>query len=241
MSVILIRHAQSLFNKAAEAMGPATYHMGEYIDARLSDLGIQQAKNATSIVQNYNIKYVYVSPHRRTLETAQHVFKDHPSNPKFIVDSLVKEFTTASCDIPEDINLTVKEFGEYDFRTLDKGLGREFWWLNTLNHKIASLLLSEMIAKYPQKEDLLANMKHFLLDKLANKYEFETLFEGRDRAKRVLRYVKDHALRLPPTEKIAIVSHYVFLRQFTATKFNQKGYALDAKHFENCEVHEYKF
>ena len=35
--------------------------------------------------EKLDIKYVYISPLRRAIETAYYLFKDHPNNPKFII------------------------------------------------------------------------------------------------------------------------------------------------------------
>lgn len=40
-----------------------------------------------------------VSPLRRAIQTAYHLFKDHPNKPKLMVVPFLREMLSSSCDI----------------------------------------------------------------------------------------------------------------------------------------------
>ena len=77
--IILIRHGETNFNVKGVYTG--------WLEAKLTPLGINQAKKIGSFLDQEKINAVYVSPLKRSLKTAQLVF---PSR-KIVVDELLKE------------------------------------------------------------------------------------------------------------------------------------------------------
>lgn len=75
----IIRHANSKYNFAVTDPNyqgdPNLDHA--LIDSPLSDLGLSQCQNKSYLLPG--LKLVLVSPLVRTLETAYHLFKDHPN------------------------------------------------------------------------------------------------------------------------------------------------------------------
>lgn len=128
---VLIRHAQSLQNQAWEASSNwnDVQFQKQYLDCDLSKLGYEQTTEAREIANKINIKIVYVSPLKRTLITAREVFKDHPSKPKFVVVPLLREKITATCDIPGDIHVLLKDFPEFDFSLLTEKAHNKLLWV----------------------------------------------------------------------------------------------------------------
>jgi len=59
---------------------------------------------ASAHASQIDFRVVYVSPLRRTMETAYWVFKDHPNfkgkKMKFVLHPMLRELCTVSCDIP---------------------------------------------------------------------------------------------------------------------------------------------
>ena len=72
MSIYLIRHAQSAFNAVYGPNKPDPM----IFDARITELGETQAKQARTEVEKLDIKNVIVSPFTRTLQTAQLIFEN---------------------------------------------------------------------------------------------------------------------------------------------------------------------
>ncbi len=70
MPIYLIRHGQSEFNAAYEQGGPDPM----IYDARLTEKGVNQAKQARAKAADLGIQQVIVSPLTRALQTAQHIF-----------------------------------------------------------------------------------------------------------------------------------------------------------------------
>lgn len=113
--VILIRHASSISNYMSEELfehfGKENVTRGQWIDVqsspdlndcKLSEKGIQQCTEAASHAKNYNFVEVYISPLRRTMETAYHIFKDHPGakSIKFVVEPHIREKIMIGSDAP---------------------------------------------------------------------------------------------------------------------------------------------
>ena len=128
--VYLIRHGQSLANvhdhHANEPIEP------EYLrDARLTDLGLQQASTLQGHVHDLNVELVVISPLTRALQTACIAFERHAA--PTTVWPVVTEFYSdhaASCrgrdarDILSDPNLLALP----KFHTLDLSHVDDEWW-----------------------------------------------------------------------------------------------------------------
>ena len=114
---MLIRHANSKSNSAGSALNKeaAQYANGmplerwlsvfankELNDSRLSAKGIEQCITAGEHAKNIDFKAIYVSPLRRTLETAYWIFKDHPNFAKMevVMHPMLRERMNTAGDIP---------------------------------------------------------------------------------------------------------------------------------------------
>jgi len=88
-SVFLIRHAYSAANEAlGNAVANPKTTNGDFlevcydksmIDCGLTKEGINQCEIASEHAAKINFKEVWVSPLRRTLETAYFIFRNHPN------------------------------------------------------------------------------------------------------------------------------------------------------------------
>jgi broad specificity phosphatase PhoE len=85
--VLCIRHGESTFNAAWAASPADPMHW----DARLSDLGREQVRQARALVDRYPVELVLVSPLTRALQTAVGLFGDHPSAPSMRIVPLLRE------------------------------------------------------------------------------------------------------------------------------------------------------
>src|SRR5690348_15130336 len=96
-TILVIRHVESLYNhhkKEAldKGLPKSTYRQNILLlDSPITENG---KINAISLSKNYesiNIKYVIVSPLRRTIQTALYLFGNHKNKPKIIVNPLLRE------------------------------------------------------------------------------------------------------------------------------------------------------
>ena len=124
--VIIIRHANSIFNskwhavEQAVAAGNATEENfievvrdTQLLDCPLSELGVKQCREASTLAAKLtSIGTVFVSPMRRALQTAHLLFKDHPNfnRLRFVVHPLLRENMHTVCDIPERWDIVKAEF-----------------------------------------------------------------------------------------------------------------------------------
>lgn len=82
---------------------------------------------------------VIVSPLRRAVETAFHIFKNAPQKPKMIVDPLYTEIIAASCDLGLKIRQTIQLYEQYmDFSEMKKFDSLEFWNIEQLDKSLKS-------------------------------------------------------------------------------------------------------
>ena len=166
---VLIRHAESLQNKCWNESKQWSYRRydKEFVDCDLSENGYEQTLLAREAVKNLKVKIVYVSPLRRALLTAREVFKNHPSNPKFIVVPILREKLAAACDVPSDIEKLMKEFPDYDFSLVLKETKNKFLWC--LDSFEDEDFTEELRAEIQQKgiEGDMDKIQDYLLDRLA--------------------------------------------------------------------------
>lgn len=116
-TVILIRHAQSTFNAHYAATGEDPGH----IDARLTDLGLEQVAEARRRLEAVEVDAVVSSPFTRALQTATGLFghRDVPMH----VTCLHRERLESSCDVGRSPTELAADFPALAFDHLD-----DPWW-----------------------------------------------------------------------------------------------------------------
>ena len=117
--IVCIRHGESTFNAAHRATGIDPGHR----DARLTERGEAQAREAGARLRAIPFELVVVSPLTRTIQTAALLFEGHPSEPRFLVEVLHRECQESSCDVGR----AASELAA-DFPHLDIGHLPEVWW-----------------------------------------------------------------------------------------------------------------
>ena len=107
---LLIRHGVTDFNVAfSDVVGKHGFEAQEwrdlkaddkYIDIELKEEGVGQCIVAQEHANQIKVKYVIVSQMVRAIQTAIHIFKNHPNkqNIKFLVIPMVKEGLNCSND-----------------------------------------------------------------------------------------------------------------------------------------------
>lgn len=116
MPVYLIRHGQSEFN-AAHSEGAADPMI---FDARLTEKGVAQAKQARAAVHDLGIQLVIASPLSRALQTARLIFGGAVP---IKVTAGVRERLIHSCDVGRSPAALQADFPELSFDQLEN-----VWW-----------------------------------------------------------------------------------------------------------------
>jgi broad specificity phosphatase PhoE len=62
-----------------------------------------------------HVDLVLCSPLRRTMQTCDIVFRDHPSKPRIIVDPKLRQYFESTCDVGGRMRESMKEFSYFDF------------------------------------------------------------------------------------------------------------------------------
>ena len=241
-SVYLIRHGQSKLNQILNEIPPGDIEYRfrkDLIDCELTELGVKQAKAAGELLKDVNITLVLVSPLRRALQTAYYAFKDHPSKPGFKVIPIGREVLGACSHFPSDIEILQKEF-PFDFSGLEALKDKRYWIIETLEGKAKKLVedLAYNLPDSPEKYDkfldaLLATARELYPNNIESSEDFIS------RGKKLKNVLRNHLGLMKATEKLAYVGHEMMSLVMTATKFDEKMYALDGIRLKNAEVKEY--
>jgi hypothetical protein len=146
-----VRHGFSQFNyehaKLVEAYGEDSDEVlaiktdPKIVDLGLHSIGVEQADNASHIINTMNFKAVFVSPFKRTLETCIHLYRNHPNknNIKFIILPIIK----TSNVIGDDMHSIMKEYGpgtqmaqgiNFDFSLMYVYGRLDMWYIYTLTN-----------------------------------------------------------------------------------------------------------
>ncbi len=259
LTVMYIRHAQSQFNlwyswktdrlSAADKEKYATdiaqiakvesKFDPQAADPPLSLRGREQLLAIGAQYQSAPVKFVFVSPLRRTLDTCRAIFDAHPCRKeiRFFVHPLIREALNNANDIPGEIDHAKAEFGEaYDFDTYFKQFKEpRLHFLYTLNSPDRETLLKEVEGRgtdyrsavtEAQKRKLASNPPHHRkLETYKNLRERAVQFAGFLRG-----FIKEKGLR---AEEVAVVSHCNMIGYSQATVFNENGKAA-FKSVPNC-------
>lgn len=198
--VYLVRHAQSEYNEAINLakQDPSPGLAAQVkldplnIDSPLTEKGRMQALSLRDTVRNLAIVKVFVSPMRRTLQTAQILFEEHPNCPEVTVLPLLTEQVKSATGISLGVlshqfpefrwNLMPDYHFQYDLcKPAEAALVRE----RSLTSTVQRAMLSRLIETYPQR------------------WEKKGMF--RDRVKRAVEFLKhEHATT---QGSICVVSH----------------------------------
>ena len=160
--VFAVRHAQSRFNRdfpphlnltdpSLPKYGPEHFSRAvdpRYVDTLLTEEGEQQClKNAETVNQMRDVEIVYISPLRRTLQTAHLLFGTHPDRERirFVVDPNLRENLCCVGDLPQSsFKNTFEELGKH-FTNLDTdtlmGNVHNHWYIHNLNDPLRETLL----------------------------------------------------------------------------------------------------
>ena len=100
--VFLLRHATTDINLVTQRLASSNASKEEYVaewfnvkyrDWGLADVGIEECEKTSDIAKSLTIHTVFVSPLIRSIQTAYHLFKDHPNfaSIKFVIVPKARE------------------------------------------------------------------------------------------------------------------------------------------------------
>lgn len=111
-----LRHAQGTHNVAVATHGCEAYTMWKFRDARLTPVGVEQAKTAIETASKLRLDTVLVSPLSRTLQTAQIGMPDAYGSGKMRVCELIRERHGLNpCDLRREKHELETEFPGVNF------------------------------------------------------------------------------------------------------------------------------
>jgi broad specificity phosphatase PhoE len=148
-TLYLIRHGTAQHNVLFQTMGKRVFYDTRYIDTKLTHQGIEEAQQLGK-TWNHPIDVVFTSSLTRTLETANHVFKD--KGVPIIALDILKEFPQGlqTCNQRSPKSSMVQQFPNIQFHLIQDE--QDTMWrndreetINELNQRIHSFndLLSE--------------------------------------------------------------------------------------------------
>lgn len=239
----LVRHAQSMFNcwdeineKIATLSGLlpsevefvrkiANKHDAALMDPILSHKGELQAIAAQSLMNTLPVKYVFVSPLHRTLETCRLLFDTHPKKEaiNFIVHPMIREVMNNPDDIPLwTLDKYPNEYQNYDFSLIENHPRPYTYFLDTIdkevNETVSRRLALEGESEYPRI------MLEYMVQKwktgVTHYKKVESYENGRRRGIEFCKWLKAFMEEkgVKP-EEVVVVAHSVFLRCLVATEF----------------------
>lgn len=204
------------------------------IDPPLSELGIAQAKENQKEVNKLYVKYVFVSPLLRALQTSKFLFETHPQKEsiKFIVMPMSREVISSINDLPcWTLRGTKEEFEKIEGMNYDFSMFKEFdkpdlYFLYSLNEDEAKSAFrrieEEGIENYPQTiqkimlEKKVPGHKHYC--------KFESYYNARKRgqlfAEWTRKFIAEKGIK---AEQVVLVSHSSFICHMISTESNEYG------------------
>jgi len=255
---MLVRHALSEYNFNIVKAYATTTHVNELdlclkahrinkesFDCQLHQLGVLQAKSCQKVYNEIEFKAVFVSPMRRTLQTAYYLFETHPDrqNIKFIVLPMLRGDKRAIYHLSIDSISAAKE--EY---TNKNGICYDFSHCSQFKASEVNgvdIFRSDEERKRVTRSDRTdesGDNSNFEVIKSESSYNDETKewledkTEMNTNSQRIKDFLNKWNRENPSDEnkKIAAVSHSASLKAFKA-KEEKDSSAEEFTYFQNCE------
>ena len=191
------------------------------VDPILSPLGRRQIVENQAKIHRLEVRKVLVSPLRRTLETCEGLFKDHPMKPEIHICPWLTEQVGTISELSRLTKHPDSDFDHWNWRMLHE-IPDDFWQFGV----VTTEKFQELRAKYTDLSSfstvVAQRMKELYPDCLENPEET------------AYRCIKLKALLEEEVKKgpVALVGHQSYFKQFT---WMQTGKAVV---LENCQVSE---
>lgn len=252
--VLLLRHATSVANQLKKQLINRDADIAELAmygtdptnrDTPLAEKGVQETKEARSVANSLKVHTVFVSPLKRTLQTAYRLFKYHPdfSSIRFIVCPLIREKFGGINNLPSDTKEIIEEFAP-KFPNLDisqlmdvkKSGEKKFKNLLKMMYK-ESRYASETLTPEQGNE---AKLFKILKKKIAENYPMasettENVLERAQKMKKlVAEYIRAEKLNEDPSKKVILISHSNFFCSYLGLEKTPEMRKLDKPLVPHC-------
>ena len=257
--LLFMRHGQTQFNSDKDLLSRRTNP--KYLDCKLSNIGIKQAKAKQRILNLLTLEKVYVSPFYRALQTLTYSLEKHPNKNNIIaiVTPYVSEIANCVNDYILDIKKTKKDFNMYSRIKIDWTYFEEYIRKSKYDENFYYFNNLDCFDEY-DKNKTYYELKNFYdngnIDKLKigltkmaelrfeKKKSFESLLNAQTRFIKFVNYIKiKHKNTLGnKKQKIFVFSHSCFMNVATnMTKYKSKKIQKFNKGYnpKNCEILSY--
>lgn len=258
--LLFMRHGETNFN--IDKNNKKRRVNKKYIDCRLNEKGIEQAKSKQEILNTLSFEKVFVSPFYRALQTLNYSLSNHPNKDNIIavVHPLVSEVGNCINDFILDIKQSKKDFNMNSSVKVDWSLFNEY---------VKGIKYDENFYYFQNFDDFEENEKNKIYEELKSNYDngrieefknglsnltkfrfkrkrrLESLQYAHERFKKFLNYIKtNYKKSLKKTkEKIFVVSHSCYMRLGTdKISYDSKDiqqYHNNTYFPQNCEILSY--
>lgn len=124
-TVYLVRHGESTHNAHSLQRLGAGLNDSRYLDAPLTELGIQQARNLTPEIPGLQPELVVTSPLTRATQTCLYAIESLPRPTQLVVHPLCIERLAYACDIGSPVGELQQRFPMLDYGRVRP---KECWW-----------------------------------------------------------------------------------------------------------------
>lgn len=208
------------------------------VDPRLSELGVAQARENQKEVNKLDVKYVFVSPLLRALQTSRFLFETHPqkTNITFIVVPMTREVISSINDLPYwTLRKTREEFEKiegmnYDFSMFKQFEKPDLYFLYDLDEEEAKKAFKRIEDNGEEKYAEI--VQQIMLEKKVPGHKhhckFESYYNARKRgilfADWTRKFIKEKGIK---AEQVVLVSHSSFICHMTSSEFTDYGRVKD--------------
>jgi len=262
MKLLLIRHAESKYNKLVSDTEKSMNLTSDdkrlilftkcikdpdLLDCEISQNGCEQISHSLAVNTDSlrNVKLVLVSPMTRALTTAKLMF-----NPlvqcgqeiKFLVVPHLREVLESQCDIVLSCQDKLAKYPNFDFSLIleeEKKYGFE-WFIHS---KLDQYTKQLMLKKVQAKENLTDIEKSFALIDFLQEHLPEFMESHHEVLHRTIvfkTWLKEFLKQNPYKEgEIAVVGHSCYFKLLTGSEFDKHGFPQTCRWLKNCEVFDY--
>lgn len=256
--VLLQRHGKSVANEAYEKIldlsnaeeVEAWIWNPELRDPRLSQTGNEQWVEVQKVVNALNIHTIFVSPLRRTLETAYYTYRAHPNfdKIKFILLPSIRESLNTSSDVPSNVDELIREFKDLlpnlDSSLLDQMEDKRLYFIHDLQQDVRDRIKWNLVEK--AGDPLGSNVFDLFVKeaKAAFPGRLESKWNVYDRSVKSKKFIKKYIEenKIPQDHKVVVLAHFIYFYMHTG-KWNwpcdrdkELSYPSEFIRMKNCQI-----
>ena len=185
----------------------------DIVDSLLTDTGYEECKKANKEIleKHNNIKYVLLSPMRRTVATAVEVMKDYPFDPEWKIIPWLREVLTSSCDVAVH---SIEYLRQYPHINHDELEGDNLWFLKYYHECPDAQHRAKLLKKYeenPVVETILEYLSE-VYPNMERSFQMEVRVEKAREA--IRKFIEEKATQgtVVENDEILVVTHSRVIR-----------------------------